>query len=242
MDVRRTAGVLATTLLVGLGAGLPLLAAGPGSAAPTDQVPRCRGVPATIVGSGRLHGTPGDDVIVATGPDTRVWAGKGDDLVCGAGIVRGQAGNDQIHYRGPVRGKLYILGGPGDDVIRFHGKQDFRATGRYAGVYGGPGADLMVGAKGSLWFHGGWGDDHLVSGPGGDSLDGGGGDDLLLGGSGQDALDGGPGDDLLRGRRGSDELAGGPGRDRAWAGPGKDWCFMGKDPKHGCELDRSDLH
>ncbi|HEX8771403.1 MAG TPA: hypothetical protein VF711_11605, partial [Acidimicrobiales bacterium] len=56
-------------------------------------------IPATIVGSGTIIGTPGPDVIVGSpGPD-KIIARGGDDVVCG------QGGND------------YIDGGDGNDLI-----------------------------------------------------------------------------------------------------------------------------
>jgi len=226
-------------LLAGLAASAPLLAVTPGAGAAPEDDATCRGVPATIVGAGELVGTPGDDVIVATRPSTKVRAGKGDDLVCGSRLVRGQAGDDRIHYAGraTTRDSLHIVGGAGSDVIRFHGEQDFPAMGTREGVYGGPGADLMVGAGGALWFSGGWGDDRLISGPGGDLLDGDGGDDVLLGGSGQEIMSGGRGDDELRGRAHSDDLSGGPGRDEVWGGPDWDVCARGNEIEHSCESD-----
>jgi len=238
MDVRRAVGVLAGVLV-----GVPMLVAGPGSAAAPGRTaaaaepPTCRGVPATIVGEGTLIGTSGDDVIVATKQSTRVRAGKGDDLVCGSHFVRGQAGNDRIHVTGRKPGWMHIEGGTGNDVIRFHGRVEYASVGTSDGIFGGPGDDLMVGGKGQVWLNGGWGDDRLVSGPRGDLLDGDGGNDVLLGGAGQDIISGGKGNDVMRGRTRSDELTGGPGRDVAWGGPGWDVCRRGNEVEHSCEAD-----
>lgn len=227
--------------IVGVAAAVPLVLGGVSGAADAQQAARtCRGVPATIVGSGKvLLGTPGRDVIVATSPETRVRAGGGDDLVCGSRRVHGERGDDEIHYDGrtPFLGHLYIVGGTGDDVIRFHGKQNHPSRGTRDGVYGGAGRDLIVGAGGSLWMIGGSGPDRLVSGPGGDLMDGGPGDDVLLGGRGQEIMFGGGGDDLLRGRAHSDDLSGGPGYDEVWGGPDWDVCAGGNEIEHSCEAD-----
>ena len=73
-----------------------------GSAGAQDE-PLCgppgEEVPATIVGSGTIIGTAGDDVIVGSdGTDTILGLG-GADIICG------QGGNDRI------------LGGEGNDVL-----------------------------------------------------------------------------------------------------------------------------
>jgi len=63
-------------------AGVALLVTGPtATAAQQGAQATCRGVPATIVGSGELTGTSDRDVIVATRPEARVRARGGDDLI-----------------------------------------------------------------------------------------------------------------------------------------------------------------
>src|SRR5262245_19091132 len=87
------AGVLAVGAAVSAGA----------SAAPA---PICFGKHATIVGSGLINGTSGDDVIVGSAGADLVNAGDGNDRVCGlAGTddLRGELGDDRLD------------GGPGDD-------------------------------------------------------------------------------------------------------------------------------
>lgn len=193
-----------------------------------------------MVGSGELTGTSGRDVIVATSPDTQVRAGGGNDLICGSRLVRAQAGDDVIHFSGEATGAddLYISGGPGDDVIRFHKRQDNPALGSDTGIFGGPGADLIVGDKGSLWFAGGAGDDRLVGGSGTFLLDGDAGDDVLRGGPDQDIMSGGDGDDRLYGYAASDDLSGGRGaHDEVWGGRDWDVCARGNEVEHTCEAD-----
>ena len=198
----------------------------------------CRGEPATLVGSDQLTGTRGRDVIVATTPSTLVHAGAGDDLICGSRRVHGEQGDDEIHYSGEARGnsRFYILGGTGNDVIEFHKRQFHASSGTRDGVYGGAGADLIVGAEGMLFFSGGSGPDRLVGGgTSGDLMDGGPGADVLIGGRGQDIISGGGGDDRLYGRGRSDDLSGNSGHDEVWGGPAWDVCARGNEIEHSCE-------
>src|SRR5688500_17964146 len=83
---------------------------------PADAVARatCRGIEATIVGTGGdddITGTPGDDVIVALGGDDSVDPGGGDDVVCG--------GRGRDHLRSD-RGRDVLVGGPQGDHIEAH--------------------------------------------------------------------------------------------------------------------------
>lgn len=82
-DARSTLGAEVTMRLLALVLLVPgLLAPTPASAAAAV----CQGRPATIEAvGGPVAGTPGDDVIVTTGPDADIAAGAGDDLVCLAG-------------------------------------------------------------------------------------------------------------------------------------------------------------
>ena len=238
MYVRRGVALLAWVAAV-----VPLLVSGPNATAEAQEAQEaqrtCRGVLATIVGSGELTGTSGRDVIVATESDTEVRAGGGDDLVCGSRLVRGQSGADEIHFgvEEPYLEDWYISGGTGDDTIRFHKKQYHAALGKNRGIFGGPGADLMVGTRGSLSFSGGPGDDRLLSGSNNYLLFGDGGDDVLRGGGKQDVMYGGDGDDRLYGYAGSDDLSGNRGHDEAWGGRNWDICARGNEIEHDCEAD-----
>lgn len=77
-------------------AGLPLM-----STANAADGETCQGEPATIVQSeGIVEGTDGDDVIVG-GQDTKVRAGRGNDVICvTGGRVEGGDGVDSIEMRG----------------------------------------------------------------------------------------------------------------------------------------------
>ena len=83
-------------------------------------------------------------------------------------------------------------------------------------MYGGPGPDLLSGARGDDVLRGKAANDHLDGGPGNDTLYGGPGKDVLVGGSGEDTLTGGPGNDTFHARDGSQDLIDcGPGVDTA---------------------------
>ena len=104
---------------------------------------RCRGKPATIVGSGkddRLRGTGKRDVIVGRGGDDAIRALDRRDIACGG------AGSDRL-YGGSGNDRLY--GDRGDDRL-----------------FGGPGKDRLFGGRGRDRLRGGPGDDRLRSGHG----------------------------------------------------------------------------
>ena len=67
-----------------------------GLAAAQDEPPLCgppgEEVPATIVGSGTIVGTAGDDVIVGSDEDDTILGLGGDDIICGEGGNRPGAG------------------------------------------------------------------------------------------------------------------------------------------------------
>jgi hypothetical protein len=94
--------------------------------------PRCRGVPATLIGSGhpdRLRGTGGPDVIVGFGGDDKINGRGGDDLICA------RHGGDEV------------TGGPGDDVVRGGpGSDQIRGGAGRDSINGGLGSDVCRGA------------------------------------------------------------------------------------------------
>jgi uncharacterized repeat protein (TIGR01451 family) len=101
----------------------------------------CRGVPATIVGTGgadSLAGTGGPDVIAAKGGGDSIVGLSGRDLICAGG------GNDRV-AAGPAADRVF--GGAGLD----------RLLGR-----GGP--DLLAGNAGADRLHGGRGFDRCLGG------------------------------------------------------------------------------
>jgi Ca2+-binding RTX toxin-like protein len=116
-----------------------------------------------------------------------------------------------------------LFGLAGNDVLQIG--DGFTSAGGRIDVWGGQGADRLVGGAAAEMLRGGRGADTILGGPGEDTLRGGAGADSLSGGPGNDflgggrhddELDGGEGDDTLAGRLGNDTLSGGDGTDRAW--------------------------
>jgi len=102
-------------------------------------------------------------------------------------------------------------------------------------VFGGDGADKLIGARADDRFDGGTGDDTLAGHQGDDMLNGDSGNDTIRGGNGNDSLAGGAGNDQLRGGDGNDTLDGGTQRDSLYGGRGDDQLAggTGGDRLHG---------
>lgn len=182
-------------------------------------------------------GGPGDDVLVGTG---RLFGDGGDDVLRGArellpAHLEGGRGHDDL-TGGP--GADFFVPGPGDDEISggepsstvgsgsvtldrvsYATAEGAVAVDLTAGVASGEGDDRLDGVEdveGSAFDDVVGGSDsqnYLVGGDGDDRLDGLAAGDLLHGGSGDDVLTGGDGDDTLAGEDGTDAADGGPGTD-----------------------------
>ncbi len=117
-------------------------------------VPRCEGVPSTVVGTpgdDELHGTSGRDVVFADAGDDDIRTGDDNDLICagpGEDRTAGRAGNDIVF---DATGDGSLIGGPGHDVLLGEGDDD--------AMRGGAGVDFLEGGSGTDWFHGGSGND-----------------------------------------------------------------------------------
>jgi uncharacterized repeat protein (TIGR01451 family) len=105
--------------------------------------PTCRGVAATISGTGGadvLLGTPGPDVIAALGGNDRIVSRAGRDLVCagrGADYIGAGTAADRVFAgAGPDR----LLGRGGPDLLKGSGGNDV--------LKGGGGADRLRGGRG----------------------------------------------------------------------------------------------
>jgi len=134
-----------------------------------------------------VHGDAGNDVLTDSGYNpqqtTKFWGGPGVDTSDGAN---------------------WVQGGIGDDVLRARG------SGIASAVFGGAGADLVVGRGG---------DDDLRGGPGRDRIRDRGGDDVIYGGRDADRIDSDDG--------GHDDIDCGAGTDSV----SPDW----RDVLHRCE-------
>src|SRR6476469_10046201 len=199
---------------------------------PDEDVPRCHGRRAMIVG------TDGDDVLQGTPERDVIWGGDGNDTITGG------------------RGNDIADGGAGDDDRVIGDLGDDKLTGGPGGadeVAGSLGIDTLNGGPGNFDFvHGDYGYDRMDGGPGKDdiasfatdvgagksggvkvslkkhraegdghdrlfrfeNLEGSAFDDVLLGNGQANIIDGGAGKDTIRGGGGKDDLVGGQGTDR----------------------------
>ncbi|MGW4649837.1 FG-GAP-like repeat-containing protein [Kitasatospora sp. NPDC004289] len=115
----------------------------------------CRGLAATITGSGAVAGTSGADVIVTGNGNDAVSGNGGEDTICTFG------GNDAV---AAGSGADYVDAGDGNDAVS-----------------GGDGDDLVNGGAGDDALSGGGGNDVVVGGAGSDVLAGGSGTDVCAG-------------------------------------------------------------
>ncbi len=115
---------------------------GPGG---TPPVPRCGGLPATVIGTTRvdtIRGTLGRDVIVGRGGNDVIRGLRGNDRLCGG------------------RGRDRLFGGPGNDVLRGEaGNDQLRGQGGRDRLFGGTGRDRLVGGPARDLLRGGPGRD-----------------------------------------------------------------------------------
>jgi len=244
----RIAALLALVVLAAA-AAQALAAAGvpPGE----EEVPRCHGRRATVVGTAGddvLHGTPGRDVIWGGPGNDTVYGRLGNDLICGGGgddVIHGGRGNDEV-FGG--QGADRAFGDLGDDKV-------VGGPGSYDDVAGGLGIDTVSGGPGDYdLVHGDYGYDRMAGGPGkhdlasfatavaggngtagvwaslrGHVARGDGHDKLyefedLEGTAFRDTLIGSPGPNEIKGGPGNDTLIGGGGHDTLDGGVGTDGC------------------
>ena len=199
---------------------------------------RCNGLNATIVGTGPITGTAGNDVIVGSGLGDTIDGAGGSDTICGlrsndsitggAGNddERGGWGNDTFHQR-PSDGSDRLDGGIGTDHANYSyrtsavtvtlnntagdgvsGEND-NVLDTVENVTGGTGADKLTGSAVANVLTGKAGSDVLRGGNANDTLVGNTGSDQLFGDGNNDALN------LVDGVSGNDTGNGGTGTDTA---------------------------
>ncbi|HKM63217.1 MAG TPA: Ig-like domain-containing protein, partial [Acidisphaera sp.] len=153
--------------------GASTLTGGPGSAT----------VHAGAGGGAYWGGTNGDNVMIAGSGAATLFGGGNDDFLS-AGSHRG---NDVL-VAAASRGNstLTAATSSGDNVILTR-RQD-------ALVYGGAGADTIVGGSGQSTVHAGTGQDLIFTGKGSDTVYGGRGASTVASGSAADTIHGGRGD------------------------------------------------
>jgi Ca2+-binding RTX toxin-like protein len=230
--MRKGALLLAALALVVLAA--QALAAGGG-----DEVHRCHGREATIIGTAGndvLNGTPERDVIWGGPGEDVIYGSLGNDLICGGGgndVIHGGRGNDEV-FGG--RGADRVFGDLGDDKVS-------GGPSSYDDVAGGLGIDTVNGGPGDYdLVHGDYGYDRMSGGPGEHDIAsfatataGGKGSGIWASlakhearGDGHDKLyefedlEGSAFRDTLIGDGGPNEIEGGPGDDTLIGGGGHD--------------------
>jgi Ca2+-binding RTX toxin-like protein len=114
--------------------------------------------------------------------------------------------------------KLYGLGGNDRiEILETNG-----VIPRETRMFGGGGADTLVGGAGIDRIHGDDGNDVVTGGGNKDRCWGDGGDDAVYGGRGDDLVDGGDDNDYLEGNKGRDNMFGGNGKDHCRGLEGSD--------------------
>jgi Ca2+-binding RTX toxin-like protein len=192
-------------------------------------------VPDNIAGTAYYKVTSGNSIPTWFTPG-QVWGGSVtfyggyyDDYFENASSLRTTAyGNDGSDTLIGSYASDFLDGGYGYDYLYGNGGDDTLYAGwDYVGgfMYGGSGADTMVGCDGVDRMWGGAGNDYMYAYGGNDYLYGESGNDYMFGFSGQDYLDGGLDYDELYGGNDSDSLNGGDDGvyDKLVGGAGYDW-------------------
>jgi Ca2+-binding RTX toxin-like protein len=183
--------------------------------------------------------------VIASLPNQYADGGDGRDTLLGFERLVGSRFDDWLI--GDARDNSFIgllgadtiLGGPGNDSVKYNWLPDPVVVDLLHGSARGQGTDVLtaiesvIGTTGNDVITGDLGDNTLSGLAGADVIDGLAGNDALEGGSDRDHLDGGPGTDRLNGEDGDDELDGGPGYDGVGGpvdagdilvgGNGRDW-------------------
>lgn len=247
----------------GLGAAAAVLAAVvfiAAAPAEEDDVPRCHGRQAEIVGTDGndvLRGTPERDVIFGGGGEDEITGSLGNDLLCGGlgdDTIHGGRGNDEVDGGA---GTDRVIGDLGDDKI-------MGGTGNSDEVAGSLGIDMINGGPGDFdLVHGDYGYDRMDGGPGAGDIASfatkvaggkgsgvwvslsahkarGDGHDRLYriddveGSAFRDTLIGSKGPNRINGGPGDDTLRGGGGADELVGGQGSDGCVGAKGRTVSC--------
>ena len=157
----------------------------------TSTVPTCKGVAATVTGTGRITGTSGADVIVGSSAADIIDGRGGDDLICARG------GDDRVLQGVNADGADTVVGGTGTDAVSYASRSariSVSLPDRDAndGAFGEH--DKLVGIED---VRGGAGHDKIIGNFADNSLFGGAGDDALTGNKVTTSSRGEAGDDAL---------------------------------------------
>jgi len=230
---------------------------------PEEEVPRCHGRQAKIIGTDGpdvLHGTSSRDVIWGGPGDDEIFGSLGNDLICGgpgADLVHGGRGNDTVD--GGAGDGDRVIGDLGDDTV-------LGGPGEFDDVAGSLGIDILSGGPGdSDLVHGDYGYDRMDGGSGSRDIASfatsvgarrsgtggvwvsltahkarGDGHDRLFrfegieGSAFDDTLIGNKGNNVIDGGAGDDAIRGGGGHDHLIGGQGTDRCTGAKGRTRSC--------
>ena len=169
-----------------------------------------------------LDGNDGEDVLVGGADNDVLEGGAGADVLVGGGGDDNLLGDAELNLVSinwsvarEVNGSSYLL-------VYTDATNSLSPNGADDEIYGGAGADWLLGHLGDDYLDGGADADVLFGHEGFDVLFGGAGDDVLSGDDGaiasdqhaDDYLDGEDGNDVIFGNGGADELYGGAGDDQ----------------------------
>jgi Ca2+-binding RTX toxin-like protein len=243
-----------------------IASAGVGSPAPEEEVPRCHGRRAKIVGTDgndTIRGTPERDVIWGGKGDDTIYGSLGNDLICGGpgtDVIHGGRGNDEVD--GGAGDGDRVIGDLGDDKV-------MGGAGAGDEVAGDLGIDIVNGGPGNEdLVHGDYGWDRMSGGAGkGDiasfatAVAGGKGDGVwaslaahrafgdghdklfgfesIEGSAFRDTLIGNKQGNVIAGGPGDDHLIGGGGHDSLDGGQGSDSCSGAKGRTVSCGREKA---
>jgi Ca2+-binding RTX toxin-like protein len=195
---------------------------------------------ALTMGRAHFNGGAGNDLLVGTSLNDRLFGEDGDDTVNGGAgddVADGGAGNDSVFGEagedtvGGGLGDDLIDGGTGRSTLRESGDGSITLTGYHeTAAAAGLGDDEYRGDFDSAILIGGEGHNRLDAGGFGGpvTLIGGRGRDTIIGSDQSDLIDGGDHNDVIDGGRGDDSISGGMGRDRIRGGIGNDLLLGGR--------------
>jgi len=178
------------------------------------------------------HGSNGNDVIVGTEGDDRLYGGRGDDVISGGGgddridggsgnnVIDAGSGNDRVkvgdgnNVIATGDGNDRVQAGDGDNVIDTgDGNDSVRVDDGDNVIDTGNGNDCVRADDGDNVIHTGSGRDRVFAGDGDNVIVTGDGDDVVIVGDGDNIIDTGDGNDIIIADDGDNTIDAGSGND-----------------------------